>query len=338
MTSALDCIKSFVWEVLRMDIEAELLKSMPKDELDLLVSDRIKSYHGLLTKEVALRLIAREKGLLKAEEEKEYKLADIPKGAKKVSFSASVSRIWPIATYSSGKRSRVIEVSDAEITKPLILWNDDVELAKGMRLKDGINVKGAYESNGEIHLGYSGRLEVAARAPFTELGALVENERAHIRGIVSKVEGTGTLEIMGRRTNAFIFTISDGAIERKCIVWEGPDRAHALKGGDEVILEGAELKGGMLLLDNSSRMHMRRAREMLIGEITRLECENEKLDIKVGERELLLEREDALRLLKAEVADDIALSTVVSLKKDALINSRIAIRAREKDGRIVIGG
>jgi hypothetical protein len=37
-----------------------------------------------------------------------------------------------------------------------------------------------------------------------------------------------------------------------------------------------------------------------------------------------------------DVADDIALSTVAALKKDILLNSRIAVRVAHKDGRTLI--
>ncbi len=37
-----------------------------------------------------------------------------------------------------------------------------------------------------------------------------------------------------------------------------------------------------------------------------------------------------------EAAQDIALSTVVSLKKESLLNSRIALRIEEKGGKTVI--
>ena len=328
-----------------MDLEAELLKSIPKEELDALLAERIKSFHGLLTRDVALRLIGKEKGLLKPEEEKEFSLGKIPRGAKKVMFRASVSRIWPVATYASGKRSRVIEVSAEGTTMPLVLWNEDTDLGKGIRLKDEIIVKGSYESNGEMHLGYSGRIEVSKHATFSELSNLIEGEKAHVRGFVSKVSGYGPFtRAAGAKTGsvksgrAFIFTLSDGKSERQCIVHEGAERAANLHEGDELILEGADVSEGKLLLGESSRMHMRRAREMLIGEIRMLDCVGEKLIAKVGERTLDLDRQNALRLMGVDAADDIALSTVVSLKKHALVNTLIAIKAREKDGQIVIGG
>jgi hypothetical protein len=56
-----------------MDLEAELRKEISEDQLELQIAQKIESFHGFLTKDVAIRLIAKENGLLK-EKAKEYKL------------------------------------------------------------------------------------------------------------------------------------------------------------------------------------------------------------------------------------------------------------------------
>jgi hypothetical protein len=318
-----------------MDLEAELLKSMPEEELEGQVADRIKSFHGFLTREVALRLIAKEKGLLR-QEDKEYRLADIPKGEKRVSFTAVVRKVWPVATYSSGKRSRVVEVEDESGRKPLVLWNDDVDLAGPLRLKDRIAVSGAYEKSGEIHLGYSGRLEVTEKAGYMPLEDLKEGERAHVRGFVTAIEGADGFIRDGRLTPGFSFMISDGRSERRCVVFEGSDRAGRLRKGDELIMEGAHVSNGNLELDKDSRILSRRASEMLLGSVDGIECRGESLFVSVDGKSYSMDRVNGLRFLGVEAADDIALSTVVSLKKDSVLNKRIALKIEHKDGRIVV--
>lgn len=335
-------------------MEAELLKSMSRDELEGLVAGKIQSFHGLLTREVALRLIAKEKGVLR-DEEREYALAGIPPGAKKIRFTAAVRKIWPAVTYSSGKRSRVVEVTDAEhgtggtkpeTVKPLVLWNEDVELAKGLRTRDRIAVRGAYEKGGELHLGYSGAMEVVHKAPFTPLDSLEEGREAHIRGVISAIEGHGSFVRNGRTVRGFSFTVSDGNSERRCVMLEGLGRADRLKVGDEVLIEDAVVSRGNIDL-SAGRLLTRRKSEMLLGRIMRLDVRGgpgqgaggaapETLLLDVEGRELVLDRESALRLMGVEAAPDIALSTVVSLKKDFLINSRIALRVSQKEGRAVI--
>ncbi|NYZ74183.1 hypothetical protein H0O00_03505 [Candidatus Micrarchaeota archaeon] len=322
-----------------MDAEAELLKTMTADELEAALSAKIESFHGLLTREVALRLIAKEKGMLK-EEERDYRLADIPKGARRFGFSAAVKKVWPMATYSSGKRSRVVEVVDESAGggKPLVLWNDDVELAKSLRSKDEIRVKGAYERGGELHLGYGGMLEVTRKAAFSSLAELNDGETVHLRGAVSAIEGYDSFIRDGKKIRGFSFMLSDGRNERRCLVVDGTARAERLKVGDEALIEGANVSNGNIEIGASTRLLMRRAGEMLLGEIKELRCEDETLKADVGGREVTLGRESALRFLGVGVAGDIALATVVGLKKESLLNTRIAVKIEEKDGQILVRG
>ncbi|MEW6035649.1 MAG: hypothetical protein AB1529_03480 [Candidatus Micrarchaeota archaeon] len=318
-----------------MDLEAELLKSVQKGELEALVAERIKSFHGFLTREVALRLIAKEKGLLKTEE-KSYRLADIPKGEKRVSFIAKVKKVWPVAAYSSGKRSRVVEVEDESGGKPLILWNGDVELAAKLRTRDGISVRGAYEKGGELHLGYSGTLDVTDKAAFTELAELKENESAHVRGYVAAIEGADSFVRLGRTVRGFSFMVADGKTERRCVIFEGLARSERLREGDEVIIEGAAVRNGNVEIDGHTRMLSRRKGDMLLGQVTKLETRNSELVVEVGGKEALFDRQNALRFMGVQAAEDIALSTVVSLKKDELLNSRIAVKIEQKDGQTLV--
>ncbi len=306
-----------------MDIEAELLKDISEDELEIQIRQKIDAFHGFLTRDVALRLIAKEKGLLK-EKEKVYKLADVPKGARKVSVKAKVKRVWPVAEYSSGKRSRVVEVQDDSGVKPLVFWNDDIKITDRLRSRDGIEARGLYEKNGELHFSYSGKLDVMERAAFTRLEELADGEIVHVRGIVSRIEGYDSFVHGINTSRAFSFIVTDGKNERRAVIWEDPRRGERLKQGDEVLIEDGLVNKDNIDLSSDARILARR--NMVLGDLTKLECEGEVLHVAVGGKELTLERENALRLLGVEVADDITLQTVVALKKDILLNNRIALK------------
>lgn len=318
-----------------MDLEAELLKTVPKEELERQASEKIESFHGFLTREVAIRLIAKEKGLLKVED-KECRLSEVQKGGKRIMFSASVKKVWPVATYSSGKKSRVIEVEDDTGAKPLILWNADVDLAKTLRARDRVMVKGAYEKNGELHLGYSGSLEVLDKATFSDIGGLEEGAIVHVRGVVSKVEGHDSFVRGGRAVRGFSFIVTDGKGERRCVIFEGLGRADAIHPEDEIIIETADVHNGNIEIGEHTRVLTRRSREMLLGEITEMDCSDDTLSVRVGGKDALFERASALKFLGVEAAPDIALSTVVDLKKGSLLNSRIALRVEQRDGKTVV--
>lgn len=318
-----------------MDLEAELLKSLTNEELERHVAEKIKSFHGFLTREVAIRLIAKEKGLLKTEE-KAYRIAEIPKGEKRIAFQASVKKVWPVAAYSSGKKSRVVEVQDETGAKPLVLWNEDVELASKLRARDSVSVHGAYEKMGELHLGYSGTLDVVNKAAFSDLGELAEGESVHLRGIVSRVEGYDGFVRGTKTVQGFSFFISDGKNERRCIIYEGMGRSGSIRPEDEIIIENAGVRNGNVEIGAESRMMMRRSREMLLGEVTSIDCDGETLMVQVGGKDARLARESAMRFLGVAAAGDISLSTVVRLKKESLLNTRIAIRIEEKNGEIFV--
>ncbi|MFH0737561.1 MAG: hypothetical protein V1827_02610 [Candidatus Micrarchaeota archaeon] len=315
-----------------MDLEAELLKSLTKDQLEERIGGAVSSFHGLLTREVAVRLIAKEMGLLKSED-KTFRLGEIPRAQKRVCFCADVRKVWPTALYPSGKRSRVVEVEDGTGYKPLVLWNDDVDLAKGLRAKDAISVKGAYEKGGELHLGYSGNLEVTSKAAFSDLSGLEDGEGIHLRGVVSSIEGRDTFVRGGRTVPGFSFMLTDGKAERRCVIIEGLGRADRLERGDEIIIENADAKNGGVEIDSHARMLSRRAKDMLIGKISALECVGDGLAVEVGGKKAAFGREGALRFLGVQAAGDISLSTVVQLKKDELINSKIAVKLGQIEGR-----
>ena len=317
-----------------MDIEAELRKIMPEEELEHLSKEKIKSFHGFLTREVALRLIAKEKGLLR-EEEREIRLAEIPKGAKNVSFQATVGKVWPVASYSSGKRSRVVEVSDESGERPLILWNEDVEIAAKVKKGDRIRVRNAYEKGGELHLGYSGDLGIVEKAPFPPLSEIADGGHVHARGVVARIEGYDTFIREGRAQRGFAFIISDGQTERRCVIIGGLDRAAGIKEADMVRIENAPAETGNLYIEAESRI-MVRPSGLVIGNVDALDCTDEKLTLVLGGKEFVMGRDEALFALRLKVSDDIRLSTVVGLKKDKLLNTRLALHIQ--DGRVVVRG
>jgi len=363
----MNCFKLFNALNTSMEIEELLLKTIPKDELERQIEAKVKSFFGLLTREAAMRLIAKDNGLLK-EEEKEYPtLADIPDGAKRFGFQAQVKKIWPIAEYSSGKRSRVVEIKDLGdegkvdeskgdglTTKPLILWNDDIALSKGLRARDHILVKGAYERGGEIHLGYSGKLDIVKKAGFSDLEALEDGTSVHVAGVIGRIEGHDSFVSNGRTRRGFSFFLSDGKSERRCIIFEMPERGERLKAGDEAIIENADVHKGTIEIGPDSRCLSRRKSAMLLGEVESIGCveakrtggkdeggKNSEGDMMVmriigREKEALLDRKNALKLMGVSIAPDITLGTVIALKKGEILNSRLALRIEEKEGRIIV--
>jgi len=69
---------------------------------------------------------------------------------------------------------------------------------------------------------------------------------------------------------------------------------------------------------------------MLIGDLKKFDCSENMVLVEIDEKEIHLDRKNALRFLGVEIAEDIDLCTVVSLKKDSLLNKRIAVKIDDK--------
>ena len=313
-----------------MDARGALLSVMDESELEEAVKEKIGKFHGFLTREVALKLIAKEKGLLK-EEEKVIKLKEMSPDIKKAILIVTVERIYPVAKYKTGKESRRILVKDDSGEKTLVLWNDDIDLTLKMRTGDEIEIGGAYEKDGEIYLGYSGILKTRKKAEFTDIRAVAgkEGEKVHLRGFVSRISGFSK--------GIFAFSVSDWKNEIECRITGDTFRGNVLKIGDEVILEGGIVRNGKMEVGAHSRILARRKERMLMGRINKIECSGETLKAVVGKEKVLFDRENALRFMGVNAANDIMLGTIVTLKKDGLLNKNINVKVTRKNERIIIG-
>jgi len=320
-----------------MDYEELLLKTISREQLEESVAMKISSFHGLLTREVALKLIAKEKGLL-PQEDRNTRISDIEDGARGIRLLARIKKIWPMVQYRSGKKSRVIDLTDGSGSIALVLWNDDTMLGNSLRSKDLVHIKGAYERNKELHLGHSGTIEMREKAQFSDLSSLSQGEYAHIRGYISRIDGFDKYVDERDAKFGFSFYVSDGRVDVQVIIWGKPGRGENLSQGDEIIIENALEKNGRLELSDEARILTRRKERMLLGKVEQMEGEGDRLNVRVGGREVSFDRENGLRFMGLELAQDIQLSTAISLKKDSLINKNIALRIRESKGRMIIEG
>ncbi len=313
-----------------MDAESELLSVMSESEMESEVQEKIDKFHGFLTREVALKLIAKEKGLLK-EEEKAIKLSEMTPDTRKAVLEVTVERIYPVASYRGGKKSRRILVKDESGEETLVLWNDDVDLTLKMRTGDVLELRGVYEKGGELYFGYSGTMKTKKRAEFSDISGIAGKEggKVHLKGFISRIYGFSE--------GMFVFRVSDGEHEAECRIIEDAFRGNSLKQGDEVILEGVFVRNGKVEIGEHSRILTRRKERMLIGRINRMECRGENMEVLVGKESVVLDRENALRFIGVNAADDILLDTIVTLKKGRMINTNINVKVIRKNERIIIG-
>jgi len=308
-----------------MDIRSLLLKNMPEEELEEKLKTKTESFHGLITREVAMRMLAKE---LKLIEKKAYRILEIPKGERGLTIFGKVEKIYPVAEYRSGKKSRVLLLKDDTGKIPVVLWNDDIKVFNKLRVGDEIEARRVYEKNNELHLGFSGEIVIINSAQFTPLNSIPEEGRVNVRGMI---ESTG-----GFRGQNFFFLLNDGSSESRCRITEDAARGKFLEKGHELIVENAKVSPGFLDLDSSTRILARKKENIVAGKINKIEMKDDSLYVEIGDKNFTLNRENALKFLKAAVSKDISLSTIVSLKKDSLLNSNVSLKIKKEKGEYVI--
>ncbi|MEM2908838.1 MAG: hypothetical protein QW590_03165 [Candidatus Bilamarchaeaceae archaeon] len=298
-----------------MTLEKELLSLMTKEKLEEAINEKIKNFHGFLTREVALKLLAAERGVLKREIKQ---IADIKPGARSISISGTVSSVYPVIRYKSGKCSRRIRISDSTGNVDLMLWNEDANEAASIKSGDEIEVRNAYEKNGTIRLGYSGYFKITKRAEFTPLAELenFKGKRIHVRSFISK--------IIGRTRSSFVFRVSDGQVEIECLLPSWDRRGAQLEEKREVIIENGFFDGERIQLDDSTRLLLRK-KKIIVGIVRDIKETEEGIEVTMDEKKVVLNRELAYKFLDAKAAEDIKLATIISLKKDAILDHKRVI-------------
>lgn len=314
-----------------MDAYSLLLQKMSKDELERKIDEKVKEMNGFLTRESAARVLASEMGLLTNEK---INLADISEGANKGLVVAKIVRILELRKFENGKQMRKIVVSDESGERELKLWNDDVKLTNGLHPGDVIEIRGIYCKNNELSLGYSGKINVIERASFANLGALADLEGANVnaRGYVEEIGKVKEFERDGEKRTMFSFILSDGKNRCRVLMWNRVERGKELFPGAEIKIENAKVKNSELHMNAFSRLLMKRKKQGLVGKISGLRIEDGKLVLEIDGKRHEFIKEDGLRILGANVADDITLETVVELKKKELLGKEVFIE--KNDGKI----
>lgn len=278
---------------------SELLKTMGKDGLEEEVNKRISSFNGLLTRDIAMKMISREKGI--GNHGSDSSTGEVSRNSI---ITAVIRRILPEENYNSGKKSRAMEIQNSSAggradesaggnsggkTRILRLWNDDVLLFAKLRVGDEIIIRGAYEKNGILNLGYSGKVSLSKSASFAKIADIKSNHKTQI----VNVRGN----IVSVRPDSF--EVSDCAVS---IYVFGNTQTLAV--GDEVILENVSADSGNLRLSGNSRLLVKKQKS-----------------VSTDTPAMTLSRKEALESMGVKVADDISLETIVNLKKSSLSNA-----------------
>ncbi|MCK4319230.1 hypothetical protein KAW38_01520 [Candidatus Micrarchaeota archaeon] len=289
-----------------------LLKDNFGEETDKLIDEKIKEYNGLLNKETAAKLIAKEKNLIK---EKTIKINEMASNSNNIHIEAVISRMNPINKYPSGKKMRVLRIKDETGEAELKLWNEDAE--KPFHLGDKIEIRDAYLKNNQLSLGYKGTVTISQKANFVKLSELKE-------GVQNTV---ATVKV----ARPDLLLLEDG-IEMEAVV-ENPNLLQHFKEGQRIALEGAWFSNGKLIIKNSTRLLLKKNLKIIKGKLERMEHDDEKTRLYISGKEYEIENQKMIRFLNIKnLNEDINPSTILELKKKSVEGENVEIHM--KGGKI----
>lgn len=275
------------------DAQIILLSKFSSEEFESKLVSKIASFSGLIDTETAIKLLLKDEGIINLK-----KLNQINRNDRNFSILCIVQKLWPIVEYSSGKKSRVLEVNDSVSNARILFWNSDTNIS--VRKNDLLLIKGLSERGGELYLSYSGELEVIKKSSFFDFSDSTDSESIHIKGKVVEVFDN-------------ILIITDGIHSKKCIV---DDRVYNIKVNDDIIIEDLQIKNNIFYTTQDSRILIK-PQSTIVGIVDSVSYTcldgTEFLEFVIDGKTIKLNREFFLKLSKITISSDISLTTLNKL-------------------------
>jgi len=330
--------KKLNWEAGDMKTAAEALaQKYTPEQVEWMVSDLARKYSGLLTREAAMRVIAKREGLL---ENEPMMLSDLRPDMSNVTFSATVNRIFPPLSSADGRKKSVrLFVSDSSGELTLVLWNEQAKLVEGtVGIGDSILVEGAYMRGGEIYLKFSGGIRVLEPAKVSKVKELKEGLNNAL-GAVKQVNLDYFFVRDGKERAMSSFEIEDGTGNARVVVWNEPQKVKELGVGDSVKIENALFRNGELHVNHYSRIVLlgRGKREDVVsGEVGSYVYEEGKIIALIDGKSIVFGEKLVLQFLEASgIPTDVKVETVAMLKANSLVGKKMNVKVKDEKGKLV---
>jgi hypothetical protein len=303
-------------------------------ELEQRIEAKFAEFGGLLTREAAVLLLAKENGI---PIEKELALSDAPKTSLPFSFTAKVERIFPLQVYPNGiDRSVRLHLSDASGEATLLLWNSQCGLVEGeIGWGDTVSGSGAFFRNGEISIGKSGNLKSVARHPILTVSGLAPGQCC-VEGEVGKVGG-GAAQVgkkFGDGAGASYFQLCQDGSCCNVVVWQKPEGFLPLA-GDRVVLENVIFRNGEVHFNSYSRMVRKGSALAALGEMQSVSFEGDMALIGISGKSYSVALEEALLLFEVKgVPPGISAQTLIEVKASGLAGKKVQFKLQ--DGKLCL--
>lgn len=152
---------------------------LSQEELETKVKKKIKKFSGLVSKEGAARLVAKDEGLELAKPKKSaLKIENVVPGIRQVNLKAKVTSISDVSEFErdDGSKGKVVSLTLSDETGQirLPLWDEQTELADKISQGDIIAIEKAYSREGnrgsaELRLGKASKVKKAESAELDEI-------------------------------------------------------------------------------------------------------------------------------------------------------------------------
>jgi len=307
-------------------LEEKILEKISKKELEEKINEKMKSFNGFITRDIGLKLIAEDLKIINANEERIYKIKDIPKNGRGIILTANITKVMPKIVYPSGKKSRDMVLSDETGFISLKLWEKYLRLFEQLKLGDLIKVSSAYTRNGELSIGYKGKISLITPSPFVKVDELPDKEYVNLRGYIESKIGYGYYEPERKAKKYFDFILkSENGKNAKCRIEFGPTRGDKININDEIILEHAYVKNGIIRIFSTTRMRKKSSNGLIEGKVENVKTENNKniiiniTDENGNKSTINIPKKEFYEFMHISVNEDITLETIIKLSEQKMI-------------------
>ncbi len=174
---------------------------LSKDEINEEVEDKMDEFEGLVSKEGAIHLVAKEHGIeINEIDDNGLEIDNIVPEMRKVNVKARVLNISDLNTFERDDeeedgRVQNLLLGDDTGTIRVTLWDEQTEIADKIEENDPIEIRGAYtvednQGRAEIRLGDSSKVKMADEDEVPEVDA--PEGATTTEASISEVSGEGT--------------------------------------------------------------------------------------------------------------------------------------------------
>ncbi|MCX8197514.1 MAG: hypothetical protein N3G80_04340 [Candidatus Micrarchaeota archaeon] len=311
-----------------MDAEGKLGEELG-EKLEEEISKKIEEFGGLLSREAAIRLLCKERGIAI---DGLILLAEAAKTVLPFSFNATVKRVFPVQYYPGSQDCSVrLHIYDKSAEATLVLWNEQAKIAQQICHQDEIEVRRAYFRGGEIWVGKGGEIKIVKRAPRLQVDQLTAGI-CNVEGQVGEIEPdyfyidkkTGK----EKKMSAFQLCGKNGC--RRVVIWqEDFDYSKAgISTGDLVVLDNVLFKNGEIHFNFNSRLIKKGAEEQ--GEFKYVKVEGQECKVWIGKRQFTMKLGQLLSVLGLKEVEGAEAKTLIELKASWLAGKKVRYVAQNE--------